>query len=222
MHSASSGDKPFRHWIIDDWCSPLTREQMNAALLHRWEVSYDNDVERGKRTSRNFIMMIPELQEAFARLRSPENVAEWIATTEIGSLQDDPYAHGAGLHLSTENSFLQTHVDYEVHPTIPKKERRLNFILFMHERWNKEWGGDLLLCDMSGRKVVEIEPVPGRLAVFECGPNSMHGVRVIKNRQAVRLSCAVYYLADARPTATRTRALFIPNRSKGGVPEEVS
>lgn len=217
-----AGLTPFRHWVIDNWCNPLKSERMADAMQHHWQVSYDNDVERGKRTSRDFITMLPELHEAFIQLRCPSNVKRWAEITGIESLQDDPQAHGAGLHCSVEGSFLQTHVDYEVHPVLAGKERRLNFILFMHDRWEKEWGGELLLCDSSGEAVVEIEPQPGRLAVFECGPASFHGVRVIKHPEAIRLSCAVYYLADTRPTAVRKRAVFLPNRSKSGIPLEVS
>lgn len=200
----------------------MTAERQQDALNHRWQVSYDNEVERGKRTSRDYITMLAELQTAFMRLRHPDIVAELAVLTGIPSLIDDPIAHGAGLHLSVDGSFLQSHVDYELHPTLPGKERRLNAILFMHHHWEAAWGGQLLLCDMNGDAVVEIEPVPGRLAIFECGPASMHGVRVISDKQAVRLSCAVYYLAEARPEAVRTRAMFLPNRAHGGVPKEVA
>lgn len=191
-------------------------------MQHRWEVSYDNDVEHGKRTSRHFDEMIPELKTAFIKLRHPDTVASFASLTGIPSLIDDPVAHGAGLHYSVDQSFLQVHADYEVHPSLEGKERRLNLILFMHDEWRPGWGGELLLCDGTGKAVVEIEPKPGRLAVFECGPASFHGVRVIRGDQAKRLSCAVYYLADARSSAVRRRAMFLPNRSNGGVPAEVA
>lgn len=216
------GDVPFRWWVIDNFWKPLTPERMADAMMHRWQVSYDNDVERGKKTSCDFITMFPEMQMPFAKLRDPEQIERFTKMTGINDLQDDCSMHGAGLHLSVDGSFLQSHVDYEIHPLMPNLERRLNAILFIHNRWEPEWGGQLLLCDMAGKPVKAIDPVPGRLALFECGPNSMHGVRVITHKQAVRLSCAVYYLAKARPSACRMRALFVPNRSKGGVPPEVA
>lgn len=182
---------------------------------------YDNDVEKGKRTSRDYDTMLPELRTAFIKLRHPDTVEEFKKLTGVPSLIDDPVAHGAGLHCSTYGSFLQSHLDYSAHPQFEGKERRLNALLFMHDRWESEWGGQLLLADMNGKPIVEIDPKPGRLALFECGDNSLHGVRVIKDKQAVRLSCAVYYLADARPNTIRKRAMFLPNRSKDGVPFEV-
>lgn len=214
------GNDPFRWWVFDDFFKPLTPERMADAMMHRWQVSYDNDVERGKKTSCDFITMLPELQVAFKTLH--QSVTAFSSLADIPSLVNDPINHGAGLHLSVEGSFLQTHVDYEIHPTMIGYERRMNAILFMHHKWEPSWGGQLLLCDMSGKVVKAIDPMPGRLAMFECGPNSMHGVRVITHKQAVRLSCAVYYLAERRPSAARTRALFVPNRSGGGVPREVA
>lgn len=195
---------------------------MADAMLHQWEVHYNNELERGKRTSRNWEGMLPELRTAFISLRHPDTVAEISRITGIPGLIDDPEAHGAGLHCSVDGSFLQAHLDYEAHPRMFGYERRLNALLFMHHAWESEWGGQLLLCDMHGNAIVEIEPKPGRLAMFECGPASMHGVRVIRGKQAVRLSCAVYYLAKARETAVRTRAVYLPNRSNGGVPQEVA
>lgn len=217
----SSGDKPFRYWIIDNYREPLTDIRMADAMLHRWEVSYNNDLERNKRTSRDWSGMPAELRTAFIDLRHPDTIAKLSKLTGIPSLRDDPEAHGAGLHLSIDGSYLQTHLDYEVHPRMPEYERRLNALLFMHHTWEPQWGGQLLLCDMHGKAMVEIEPKPGRLALFECGPQSMHGVRVITGKQAVRLSCAVYYLAKKRKTACRTRAVYLPNRNNGGVPAEV-
>lgn len=219
MHHAA---EPFRHWIIDDWFQPCSVDEVPVADWRGWEVSYDNDVERGKKTSRAWDWMPARLRTAFLRMRHPDTVDAWSKLTGIPSLIDDPIAHGAGLHYSGAGAFLQAHLDYELHPELEGKERRLNLILFMHPIWRPGWGGQLLLCDAWGKAKVEIDPVPGRLAVFECGPASYHAVRVIHPSVTVpRLSCAVYYLADARPTATRRRALFMSNRSKDGVPDEV-
>lgn len=222
LQSSDSGLHPFRYWTFDNFYQPLTDIEMADAMMHKWQVSYDNDLERGKKTSRNWDTMQAKIRTAFLRLRHPDMVQHLAELTDITSLMDDPDAHGAGLHLSGDTSFLQTHCDYQIHPRLLGKERRLNAILFMHHHWEKEWGGELLLCDMNGKAIMEIEPKPGRMALFECGANSMHGVRVITHKQAVRLSCAVYYLADARPEAVRTRAMFLPNRSHGGVPHEVA
>ena len=71
---SSSGNLPFRFWVFDHWFTPLTRKQLDQALIHHWQVSYDNDVERGKSTSRDFAAMLPVLQDVFGALRHPDMV----------------------------------------------------------------------------------------------------------------------------------------------------
>lgn len=198
-----------RRWVFDDWCAPQPIE------TGRMEVSYDNEIERGKSTRRDVANL-----DIFQRLRSPETVQQFRDLLDCPSLQDDPEMHGGGLHAMKAGGWLQVHVDYELHPRLPL-ERRLNLIAFLHHDWRAEWGGQLLLCDATGETVEAIDPTPGRLVAFETGPDSYHGVRELSPDAAIRLSAAVYFLASPRPTATRRRALFMPNRSKGGAPEEV-
>lgn len=214
------GEKPFRHWVFDDYF-PVPSKCLDREWPW-WEVHYYNELEHNKRTSREYTKMPISIHAAFVLLQAKETVNSFASITGIESLCNDSFSHGAGLHYSENGSYLQAHCDYEIHPFTEGKERRLNAILFLHPFWKKEWGGELLLCDMSGKTQVSIEPKPGRLAMFECGPTSMHGVRVIRNAEGPRVSAAVYYLADKRESATRTRAMFLPNRNKGGVPSEVS
>ena len=222
MRHYEHGTEPFRHWIIDDYFRPCLSWEIPGQNWRGWEVSYDNDVERGKRTSRDFYNMPSRIQEAFNHLRSQETVEAWRTITEIPTLQDDPFAHGAGLHCSGDGAFLQIHLDYSLHPKITNKERRLNFILFLHPEWKPEWGGQLLLTDPVGKSKVEIDPLPGRLAVFETSAKSYHGMRQVIGAKWPRLSCAVYYLSDPVELSGRQRALFFPNRSESGIPLEVA
>lgn len=217
----TTGDTPFRHWIVNDWCRPVPTHTLPPLGSPAWEAHYANDVESGKHTSRRLELFPAVVVDVFARLRSAESVAEWAERAGVESLRDDPHMHGAGVHLSHCLSWLQVHADYELHPHLPETERRLNLIAFLHPEWRPEWGGQLLLCDGWGKAVAEIDPLPGRLVAFECGPASYHGVRQTTADAPPRVSAAVYLLADARPSAVRRRAMFLPNRNGGGCPSEV-
>lgn len=221
MKPTHSGNFPFRYWVFDDYYEPCNSNEIPDSGWIGWEVGYNNSLEGNKRTSRNWPEMNAKIYSAFAQLRH-DNTARFFSTIVGEHVMDDPYVHGGGLHYSTNGSFLQCHVDYEVHPTITSHDRRLNLILFMNDKWRSEWGGQLILCDMNGTDQVAIDPLPGRLAVFECGPTSMHGVIEIKDAEGPRLSCAVYYLGAKREVSKRTRALYLPNRSKSGPPSEVA
>jgi hypothetical protein len=209
---------PFHHWIIDDWCLPVSIDLRNQS---RWEVEYANELERGKRTSRDVEGFGPNVAEVFRELRDPDTVNEWAERTGIVGLMPDPLLHGAGLHLLNPGGWLQTHLDYAIHPKLPQYERRLSLIVFLTPTWRKEWGGQLLLSDPMGKPVAEIDPVPGRLVAFECGDLSFHGVRKVGWDAFPRISAAVYYLSPARPGAVRQRAMYFPNRNPTGCPQEV-
>lgn len=52
-----------------------------------------------------------------------------------------------------------THSDSEMGPTITT-------IVFLHQRWELDWAGELVVCDMSKDPQIAIAPVPGRIVVF--------------------------------------------------------
>lgn len=209
-------ETPFRHWIIDHWCVPCG--PLPPGLP--WEAEYDNDLERGKRTLRDWLALPDDYAQVFEELNDPATFRHWRTETGI-SLAYDPTQYGGGLHVLEAGGYLQVHLDYARHPVLLNQERRLSLIAFLHPEWKPEWGGQLLLCDPSGRCVVAIDPTPGRLVVFEGGDASYHGVRQTARDTPPRVSAAVYYVGPARPTTTRTRALFLPNRSAPGCPAEV-
>jgi Rps23 Pro-64 3,4-dihydroxylase Tpa1-like proline 4-hydroxylase len=209
--------KPFRHWVVDNWTAPGGPLPEDVA----WEVTYDNDCERGKKTTRHLGTLPRDYQFVFARMESSPFVSYMTDETGIAGLQRDRSMHGAGLHVSLPGSWLQVHLDFERVPDRPHLERRLSVIVFLHAEWRPEWGGQLLLCDPMGKTVTAIDPLPGRLVAFESGVSSYHGVRRTSPDAPPRVSAAAYYLAPARESATRLRALFLPNRDAPECPREV-
>ncbi|CAD7966864.1 unnamed protein product [Amoebophrya sp. A25] len=69
--------------------------------------------------------------------------------TELFSFSEelhyDPVIHGGGLHSMPRGGRLNMHLDYEKHPYLHRKQRRLNVIFFTNEDWRKEWNGDVQL-----------------------------------------------------------------------------
>ena len=76
-------------------------------------------------------------------LLSTDNVTEIFSKiSSIENLEYDPYLNGAGLHAHPRYGRLHMHLDYEKHPKLVNKERRLNIILFLTKDWKEEWNGD--------------------------------------------------------------------------------
>lgn len=208
---------PFPVWVCDtDW-SGVSGERVPPAADPLWQEPggggvYENDCEHGKRTTRDPVRMPHAVAERLAWMRSADQVWAWAERTGIAGLIDDPTLHGGGLHVMAGGGWLNTHLDYARHPVVAGHERRLNLILFLNTEWREEWGGAFEVCRPDGTVAERIYPAPGRLIAFETSDLSYHGVQPIAAGAPERVTLAVYYLAPARPSATRVRALFLPRR----------
>lgn len=202
-----SGTEPVRWFAIDDWCSPRTDWTVPGSEWDGWEARYDNDCERGKRTTRT----LPNWALAVMnRLHCSNTLRDCARRFGFWGLPD-PTLHGGGLHVTSPGGSLACHLDYDRHPHIQGKRRAVNLIVFTHPRWEADWGGEFYLADPMGKPVVTLSPQPGRLVAFETNDLSYHGVLPMTG-PAERVSIAAYLLTDATPANTRQRALFLPVR----------
>lgn len=220
---------PFKHWIAEPLLPGWDKDLLTAytqtppATWDGWEAHYDNDCERGKRTTRAGASISAEWDRLFAKLLSPEFVAWLAGLTGVPDLRIDPELYGAGIHVTEPGGHLACHLDYSRHSTLDL-ERRINLVLFLNPRWREEWGGAFELWDDSARNCVKrIYPAFGRAVVWEASDLAYHGTQKVEKAWMCakgngcgpvpsRTTAAVYYLASPRPNCTRKRALFVPSR----------
>ena len=202
------GDDPVRWWQWDAWCKPCRMESIPAPGAVCWEVSYDNDCERGKRTSRQLQDPLERVQVV---LESDASIAAWVEYLGY-AVCADPTHHGGGLHVTAPGGWLNTHLDYDLHPIVPGRRRALNLIAFLNPVWEESWGGAFVLTDSLGVVRKRVFPAPGRLFAFEVGDLSYHGVEPVTGPEE-RVSCACYLLAKTTGRETRKRAMFFPKRA---------
>lgn len=206
------GCDPVKWFVIDGWCEPRADWSVPDSNWSDW-VKYDNDCERGKRTTR---ALWDWSETVLHRLHEPELLK--LCASEFGfEATPDPTLHGGGLHVTAPGGKLTCHLDYDLHPNPTKtealhnKRRAVNLIAFCHQQWEADWGGELYLANPSGQPLVEFEPKPGRLVAFVTNDLSYHGVHTVRG-PVDRVSVACYLLTSATGFNTRTRALFIPSR----------
>lgn len=127
-------------------------------------------------------------------------VAEWFPSWP--ALVPDLSLWGAGLHEMPTGPGLARHLDADTHARLGLR-RVLTAVLWVHDEWLPEWGGELQLG--AGLAIV---PAPGRLAVFACG-EEWHEVRpVCCPPGASRRSLALFWYAASPGFGGRPRALF--------------
>lgn len=212
----TKSEVPFRHWVVDEFIDPTRMDVENA--YHEvpplgWSgwTWYGNDCEMNKLTAEslpghNIALMHRLIAEA----------TEWISDlVGVPGLTLDGTMYGAGVHVMAPNGHLNCHLDYALAPHAPGLERRANLILFLNPAWREEWGGALELYDDAARKVItRVYPRCNRAVIWESSDLAYHGVERVASHAPPRVTAASYYLAPARPGATRKRALFVPNRGR--------
>jgi Rps23 Pro-64 3,4-dihydroxylase Tpa1-like proline 4-hydroxylase len=191
--------KPFRFLVIDNFLEPKLAIDLSKAFpsLGQMNVNYKGLNEQ--KSEHSEFDNLPEFTELKKILSCYQITTAIEAITQIENTELINDRFGYGLHQGGKNSFLDVHIDYNLHPT-EKKQRRLNLILFLNEHWEKNWGGalelwnkDVTVCEQS------ILPTLNRCVLFECNEYSFHGYSKINCPDGItRKSFYQYYFTEAK------------------------
>lgn len=190
--------KPFRFLVIDDFLEPEFAIQLAEKFptLEEMNVNYKGINERKSEHS-DFDGLPAEFSQLKKCLAMSEVTTAIETITQIRNLELINDRFGFGLHQGGKDSFLDIHVDYNLHP-IRQKQRRMNLILFLNLEWQQDWGGalefwnkDVTVCEQS------ILPRFNRCVLFECNEYSFHGYsRITCPQEATRKSFYQYYFTN--------------------------
>jgi len=156
-----------------------------------------------------------------------DDVSDLLSTlTGIPDLVVDPTHWLAGVHVLAAGSFQGVHRDFARHAT-GDLWHRVNVLVYLNSGWRSEWGGQLELWDPAMTAChSRIEPVGGRLVVFESTPDALHGVPdavrcPADDARLTLVSC--YYTVDAGPHAGRrhSQVVGLPRRPGEGITASV-
>jgi Rps23 Pro-64 3,4-dihydroxylase Tpa1-like proline 4-hydroxylase len=190
--------RPFRYLIIDDFLEPVLAEELSNKFpgLGEMNVNYRGMNERKSEHSDFF--NLPPVFAALKKRLSEVDVTTAIGTiTQISNLELINDRFGFGLHQGGKDSFLDIHVDYNLHP-LKRKQRRINLILFLNRYWEKNWGGALEFWNKDVTKCEQsILPLFNRCVLFECNEYSFHGYSKINcPKEETRRSFYQYYFTE--------------------------
>ena len=145
------------------------------------------------------INTLPEpLKNIFYILSTTQIVDIFSRITDIKDLEYDTTLYGSSIQSTPKYGRLNIHLDYEKHPLVENKERRLNIILYLNKTWKDEWKGDTELWDTNMTKCVVSQKIKYNSAiVFETNNTSWHGVpeKILCPDNESRKTIAYYYIS---------------------------
>lgn len=166
---------PVRHVVIDDFLDADFAERLYADLPSPDAMPKSRDyMFSDKRELSTLDRHSPLSKELHAIFMSPE-FAEFLIPLTGRPVFIDPEYVGGGFHAGTEGSFLDMHVDFNIHPVHDDWLREFNILLYLNPGWEPSWGGELLLTDKPGNPAVSVEPRMNRLVIMESTDSSFHG-----------------------------------------------
>ena len=205
-------NEPIRHVVIDNFLSPEFTKRLFQSFpaLADMKTHYRGLNEK-KSESSDFSKLHPDFEKLHHVLCS-EEFTQWIsAWSGIEPLYTINDRLGYGLHQGGNNSFLDIHIDYNIHP-IKKLFRKLNLIIFFNENWERDWGGQLELWDKDVKNCIQsITPIFNRCVIFECSEVSYHGYKKMTvPPEVTRKSFYQYYFIPVTQSVNYHDTVFKP------------
>jgi|TARA_Y100000389_G_C17456944_1_gene518762 Rps23 Pro-64 3,4-dihydroxylase Tpa1-like proline 4-hydroxylase len=216
---------PFNYIIInnflnDNFYNEIIKTLPNKIDENFWE--YSNPIEvkyvldKKEKYSEKLNILIKELSKDYF-------IDKLKRIFLIDNIEADETLHGSGLHYHPKYGRLNMHLDYEKHPILENKQRKLNIIIYLNNEWEKDWEGatELWNNDMSNC-VVKCYPSKNKAIIFETSELSWHGVpeKIMCPENIYRKTLALYYITPLKNKPEknklgsnndgyRTKAVFI-------------
>ncbi|MBY0425560.1 MAG: 2OG-Fe(II) oxygenase, partial [Cytophagales bacterium] len=168
--------KPYRHFVADNFVLDSVADALyqNFPSIEKFAKHYKG-LNENKSEGANFSAFDPLFSSLKEDLMSPEFYYWMSQVTGIKDVFITEDALGCGLHQGINGSFLDIHIDFNIH--VQKNvHRRLNFLLYLNKNWQHEYGGQLELWNADMTKCEKyVEPSFNRCVVFETSEISYHG-----------------------------------------------
>lgn len=171
---------PCKHLMLDNF---LTDEAAN--LLYENFPSMEvmhvkrKSINENKREEYHFERFHPIFNELRDAIRGPEMIKVWEEISGLEGLESTLDGYGSGIHQGGNGSFVDVHLDYNMH-TEKDLHRRLNILIYLNKHWKEEYGGHLELWDEQVTKMEKaVLPSFNRAIIFRTDELSQHGVRKV-------------------------------------------
>ncbi len=189
---------PYKHLILDNFFQPEIADSLYSQFPSEEKLTkHWKGINENKSEGSNFSDFHPIFSEVRKEIMSPE-FAKWMEqVTGIQGVFVTDDNLGTGLHQGSNGSFLDIHVDFNIHH-VKNVHRRLNMLVYLNRDWKEEYGGGMEMWNADMTKMEKIVmPHLNRVLIFETSNISYHGYsKITLPPEVTRKSFYVYFYTE--------------------------
>lgn len=215
--------KPFRHVKIDGFLDEDLAERLCKHFPKKEELSrHYRGLNENKSEGADFLQFDPAFTELRKMLNSDEFRLILKQITGIDGMFSTEDAFGSGVHQGENGSFLDVHIDFNIHHK-RKVHRRINLLIFLNKDWQETYGGALELWNEDVSKMEQAYlPLFNRCVIFETNDTSYHGYSRISVPEGIsRKSFYTYYYTPLNEYAGKYHDTVFKARPQEGLAKKV-
>lgn len=211
-----SSASPFSILVLDDFCDTDKLNNLLSELPDPEDVglkkSRDYMFAKNKFEKSGFAEFGGNSSELYEDLVS-EEFRNWLSQVCGREIWVDKDFHGGGLHQGGAGSFLDMHVDFNVHPLHDDWFRDLNILLYLNKDWRPDYGGELKLRNKHTGASRIVEPIFNRCVIMETRDYTMHGYDPISFPEgSYRRSIACYAYSAKKEDMKSRSTVWYPEK----------
>jgi hypothetical protein len=210
--------EPFPLIVIDGFVDDDVAEGLLAEFPPVDAMPHSNDYMFGDKRQWTQLAEAGPTCRKFHDLLLSDDYAHILREITGKELFVDPSFHGGGFHQGGDGSFLDTHVDFNIHPRHKDWLRHLNMLLYLNKDWPPEYGGDLLVRTRPENEPRAIAPLFNRAVIMLTSDYTYHGYRAMSLPPGVTRKSIASYAYESIPAGslkTRTTSWSPENAGLG-------
>lgn len=207
---------PFPHVVIDDFLDVGTAEGLLEEFPSPEAMPRSRDYMFGDKRELSSVAEQGPKSRAFYDALMGDEFRAFICDLTGKDLFVDPAFHGGGFHQSGDGGFLDTHVDFNMHPLHEDWKRTLNVLLYLNKDWKDEYDGRLLIKSRADDEPIGIQPLFNRGLIMITADNTFHGFKRMTLPPGVTRKSIATYAYERVPVGSEVA------RSTGWAPESGS
>ena len=198
---------PFPLLVLDDFLDQDFARQLLSEFPSLNSMPKSRDYLFGDKHELSSVEKAGPASQQFHEALLSEEFQRFLQQATGFDLFVDAEFFGGGFHQGGDGSFLDMHVDFNVHPLHPTWLRTLNILVYLNQDWQDQFGGQLLVKNGVHGETRKIDPVFNRAVVMLTDDRTYHGYRKMSLPEGVTrrsLAAYAYRLVEAGEVRIRT------------------